>query len=42
LVVRGGVAVFVAADGTPTIFDHEGVSEMIGKSSPNGDSKRKK
>lgn len=31
LVTRGGVAVYVAADGTPTLFDHEGVSEVIGK-----------
>lgn len=30
LVLRGGVAVFVAADGTPTLFDHESVSEFIG------------
>jgi hypothetical protein len=30
LVLRGGVAVFIAADGTPTLFDHESVSEMIG------------
>lgn len=29
LVVRGGLAVFVARNGTPTIFDHEGVSEFI-------------
>lgn len=29
LVVRGGMAVFVAQDGTPTLFDHEGVSEFI-------------
>jgi hypothetical protein len=29
LVVRGGVAVFVSHDGAPTIFDHEGVSQVI-------------
>jgi hypothetical protein len=29
LVYRGGVAVFLAADGTPTIFDHESVSEFV-------------
>ena len=29
LVIRGGVAVFVSADGAPTIFDHEGVSQII-------------
>jgi hypothetical protein len=34
LVFRSGVAVFVAADGVPNIFDHEGVSELIGKGSP--------
>jgi hypothetical protein len=28
LILRGGVAVFVAADGSPTIFDHESVSQM--------------
>jgi hypothetical protein len=26
LAVRDGVAVFISADGTPTIFDHESVS----------------
>ncbi len=30
LVVRGGLAVYVAPDGTPTIFDHEGASEFVG------------
>ena len=29
LVVRGGVAVFVGADGAPAIFDHEGVRQII-------------
>ena len=29
LVVRAGVAVFVAVDGTPTLFDHEGVAQVI-------------
>lgn len=29
LVVRGGVGVFVSASGVPTIFDHEGVSQII-------------
>jgi hypothetical protein len=32
LVVRGGVGVFVSADGAPVIFDHEGVSQVIGSS----------
>ena len=30
LVFRGGVAVYIAPDGTPTLFDHEGVSQLIG------------
>jgi len=30
LVVRDGVAIFVAAGGTPVIFDHEGVSQFTG------------
>ena len=29
LVIRGGVAVFVSAQGAPVIFDHEGVSQII-------------
>lgn len=29
LVLRGGVAVFVSAEGAPAIFDHEGVSQVI-------------
>jgi hypothetical protein len=29
LVVRGGGGVFVTATGAPTIFDHEGVSQII-------------
>jgi len=29
LVVRGGVGVFVSADGAPRIFDHEGVARFI-------------
>lgn len=31
LVLRAGVAVFLAADGTPTLFDHESVSQIIGE-----------
>jgi hypothetical protein len=30
LVVRGGTAVFVSADGTPTLFDHTSVSQFAG------------
>jgi hypothetical protein len=29
LVVRGGVGVFVSAQGAPSIFDHEGVAQVI-------------
>ena len=29
LVIRGGVGVFVSAAGAPSIFDHEGVSQVI-------------
>jgi hypothetical protein len=32
LVFRGGVAVYIGRDGTPAIFDHEGVSQLIGNS----------
>ena len=28
LIVRGGTAIFVAADGTPTWFDHESVNSF--------------
>jgi hypothetical protein len=34
LVLRDGVAVFIAAGGVPTLFDHESVSEMIGEPLP--------
>ena len=34
LVLRDGVAVFVAAGGVPTLFDHESVSELIGEPLP--------
>ena len=30
LVVRDGVAVYVAPGGIPVLFDHEGVSQFIG------------
>jgi hypothetical protein len=32
LVFRSGVAVYIAPDGQPTIFDHEGVSRIAGES----------
>ena len=30
MLVRDGVAVYIAAGGAPVIFDHEGVSQVIG------------
>jgi hypothetical protein len=30
LVLRDGVAVFIAAGGIPTLFDHEGVCQIVG------------
>jgi hypothetical protein len=30
LVVRDGVAIYIAPGGVPVIFDHEGVSQFIG------------
>ncbi len=30
LVVRDGVAVFVAPGGIPAIFDHEGLAQVVG------------
>lgn len=31
LVLRDGVAVFVARGGIPVLFDHEGVSQVLGE-----------
>jgi len=31
LVLRDGVAVFIAAGAVPTLFDHESVSELTGE-----------
>ncbi len=31
LVLRDGVAVFVAKGGYPILFDHEGVSQLVGQ-----------
>lgn len=31
LVFRGGTAIYVSPEGTPTIFDHEGVSRVGGE-----------
>jgi hypothetical protein len=36
LVVRAGVAVYLGPDGAPTLFDHESVSEVSGKSRRRG------
>jgi hypothetical protein len=39
VVVRAGVGVYVAPDGTPTLFDHESVSEVVaasGRGRPRG------
>jgi len=33
LVIRGGVGVFLSQTGAPTIFDHEGVSQIFADSS---------
>ncbi len=30
MVVRSGVGAFVAVDGTPTLFDHDGVAQISG------------
>jgi hypothetical protein len=29
LVFRAGIAVYVAPDGTPSVFDHESVSKLV-------------
>ncbi|MBV9656846.1 MAG: hypothetical protein JO295_01930 [Verrucomicrobia bacterium] len=31
MVYRGGLAVYVAPNGTPTLFDHAGVTRLVGK-----------
>lgn len=31
LILRDGLAVFVAAGGVPTLFDHESVSQLVGE-----------
>ena len=36
MVVRSGVGVFVAVDGTPTLFDHEGVAQVTGEEAKRG------
>jgi len=41
LVLRDGTAVFIAAGGTPTLFDHESVSQFIGDTKNGADKRRK-
>ena len=36
MVIRAGVGVYLSADGAPTLFDHEGVSQVIGDASQSG------
>jgi hypothetical protein len=31
VVIRGGVGVYVSRTGVPTLFDHDGVSEVVGE-----------
>jgi hypothetical protein len=43
LVYRAGVAVYISPEGYPAVFDHEGVSQIIGQKSrhkPNGKRRR--
>ena len=30
LAFNGGLAVYIGPDGTPSLFDHEGVSQLVG------------
>ena len=34
MVVRAGLAVYIAPDGTPALFDHDGVSRLLGVTDP--------
>ena len=31
---NGGLAVYIGTDGTPSLFDHESVSQLVGKADP--------
>ena len=31
LAFNGGLAVYISPDGTPSLFDHESVSQLVGK-----------
>lgn len=41
LVLQDGIAVFIAASGIPTLFDHTGVSEFVGEPHRSGPPKRR-
>ena len=34
LAFNGGLAVYVGTDGTPSLFDHESVSQLVGTADP--------
>ncbi len=34
LAVNGGTAVYIAPDGTPSLFDHRRISQLIGTADP--------
>lgn len=34
LAFNGGLAVYIGTDGTPSLFDHESVSQLIGNADP--------
>ena len=34
LAFNGGTAVYIAPDGTPTLFDHRSISQLIGTADP--------
>ncbi len=34
LAFNGGLAVYIGTDGTPSLFDHESVSQLIGVADP--------
>jgi hypothetical protein len=36
LLIRAGIAVFIDALGVPTLFDHEGVSQLVGEFTSKG------
>lgn len=34
LAFNGGLAVYIGPDGTPSLFDHESVSQLVGNADP--------